>query len=260
MSVEDYIEVSDLSVAYPDPTAENGLLLAVDNLQLSIPKGAFISIVGPNGCGKTTLLLCLAGILKPISGNVRISGVSPDQTRCGYIFQNYRESLFPWLTVLDNIAFPLSLDGYSKSQARQSVNQLMTRLKLDLPTERFPYTLSGGQQQLTALLRAVIHEPDVLLLDEPLGSLDVSSRSNLRDVIQNIWQEIGATTVLVTHDIDEAITMSDTVVAFTPCPARVAEIVKISLPRPRTCEVFDDSQLTAWRKRLQETMLGGPNQ
>jgi len=257
MGAEAYIEVVDLSVAYPDRTAANRHLLAIDHLTLGIPKGAFISIVGPNGCGKTTLLLCLAGILKPTTGTVRIAGVSPQSTTCGYVFQNYRESLYPWLTVLDNIALPLWLDGSSKRQAREVAADLVTRLNLDLPTERFPYTLSGGQQQLTALLRAVIHTPTVLLLDEPLGSLDVASRSELRDAVQRIWQAIGSTTVLVTHDLDEAILLADTIVAFTPRPARVAATVQVPLPRPRSREVLHDQQVAAWRHRLHEAMKEG---
>jgi NitT/TauT family transport system ATP-binding protein len=133
----------------------------------------------------------------------------------------------------------------------------MTRLKLVLPVERFPYTLSGGQQQLTAILRAVIHKPDVLLLDEPLGSLDAPSRAVLRDAIQRIWMAIGATTVLVTHDLDEAIFVADTVLAFTSRPARVAETVQVPLKRPRSYEVLNDQQIALWRDQLQKTMMGG---
>jgi NitT/TauT family transport system ATP-binding protein len=251
-----YIEVDDLSVAYPDRTAANKHLLAIDHLSLSIPRGAFISVVGSNGCGKTTLLLCLAGLLKPTSGTVRIAGVSPAKTTCGFVFQNYRESLYPWLTVLDNIAMPLWMDGSSRQKARQEAADLMTRLKIDLPVERFPYTLSGGQQQLTALLRAVIHTPTVLLLDEPLGALDVGSRSELRDAIQRIREAIGATTVLVTHDLNEAILLADTVVALTPRPARIAEELEIRLPRPRSQEVLQDPKILGWRDRLHTAMLG----
>ncbi|MBI5092454.1 MAG: ABC transporter ATP-binding protein [Candidatus Hydrogenedentes bacterium] len=252
-----YIEVADLSVAYPDPSAANRHLLAIDRLSLSIPKGAFISIVGPNGCGKTTLLLCLAGILKPTSGNVRIAGVAPGKTTCGYVFQNYRESLYPWLTVLDNIALPLWLDGFARAKARQAATELMATLNIELPVDRFPYTLSGGQQQLAALLRAVIHKPAVLLLDEPLGSLDVPSRADLCDAVQRIWQAIGATTVLVTHDLDEAIQVADTVVAFTPRPARVADTVEVPLPRPRSRDILHDPQVVVWRDRVHRAMTGG---
>ncbi len=257
MGDDAYIDVSNLSVTYPDRAAANGHLLVIDRLKLSIPKGAFVSIIGPNGCGKTTLLLCLAGILKPTSGIVQIDGVSSDKATCGYVFQNYRESLYPWLTVLDNIALPLWLHGSPKPQARQTATDLVTSLKLDLPVKRFPYTLSGGQQQLTAILRAVIHKPAVLLLDEPFGSLDVPSRSELRDALQRIWQTIGATTVLVTHDIDEAIMVADTVVAFTSRLAHVADTVQIPLPRPRLQEIFHDKQVTQWRDRLRKTMVGG---
>ena len=257
MGDDTFIEVSNLAVEYPDRAAANGHLLVIDRLNLSIPKGDFVSIVGPNGCGKTTLLMCLTGILKPTSGIVQIDGVSPDKATCGYVFQNYRESLYPWLTVLDNIALPLWLHGSSKPEARQTATDLVTNLKLNLPVERFPYTLSGGQQQLAAILRAVIHKPAVLLLDEPLGSLDVPSRSELRDAVQRIWQATGATTVLVTHDIDEAIMVADTVVAFTPRPARVVDTIQILLPRPRLQNILRNKQVAQWRARLHNTIVRG---
>lgn len=256
MNTDAYIEISDLLVAYPDRMSENGTLLLIDHLKLTIAKGSFVSIVGPNGCGKTTLLLCLAGILKPTSGTIKIAGVLPEKSMCGYVFQNYRESLFPWLTILDNIAMPLWLNGTPKNKARQIAFDLMNQLKLNLPVERFPYTLSGGQQQLTALLRAVIHKPDVLLLDEPFGSLDEPSRVVLRDSLQQIWQTIGATTVFVSHDLDEAILAADTVVAFTQRPAHVSDILQVSLPRPRTQEMIHENNIETWREHIHKVMAG----
>lgn len=250
---ERYIEVCQLSVAYYDRTTPTGTVLAIDKLDLKVRKGAFISVVGANGCGKTTLLYCLAGLLKPTAGTVTVAGTPPEATTCGYVFQNYRESLYPWLTVQDNISLPLQLAGVPKEDARRRSVELAERLGLSLPMSRYPYTLSGGQQQLAALLRAVIHEPAVLLLDEPFASLDVAAYIDLTNALQRIWQATGATTVFVTHDLEGATTLADTVVALTPRPARVAEIVDVTLPRPRKPMDFDKAVVD----RLQTQIING---
>lgn len=253
-----YIEIADLAVWYPDRDSSDGRLNVLDGLSLSIPQGAFTSVIGPNGCGKTTLLLCLAGLLPPNGGSVRIAGAAPGDTLCGYVFQNYRDSLFPWLTVLDNISFPLTVQRVSQKDARIRATELIHRLGVELPTERFPYELSGGQQQLTAILRAVIHEPDVLLLDEPFGSLDATARVELRESLQQIWRTLGATTVFVSHDVDEAIYLADRVIALTGRPARIRDNVAVELPRPRSWDHAAHDWLVPIRDRLSPLLAGEP--
>ncbi|MCI0620626.1 MAG: ATP-binding cassette domain-containing protein, partial [Acidobacteria bacterium] len=240
----------ELTVTYPDATTPDGRLLVIDRMKLGIPEGKFITVIGPNGCGKTTLLLCLAGLRKPSGGTVSIGRLSPVHASCGYVFQNYRESLFPWLTVIDNISLPLRINGIGETESRQRAMDLLRRLKVSLPLDRYPYTLSGGQQQLTAILRSVIHEPNVLLLDEPFGSLDPPSRRELRDSLQDIWRTLGATTVLVTHDIDEAIYLADTVVVLTPRPAKVALSLDVTLVRPRRWNGLEDDLYGQVRAQL----------
>ena len=252
-----FIDITNLCISYPDRSSPGGRLIVLDDLNLCIPKGEFASIIGPNGCGKTTLLLCLAGLLRPDSGTVSIGGVQPGDASCGYVFQNYRESLFPWLRVLDNIAFPLTLQALPRRGARERARDLIRRLAVNLPVERFPYELSGGQQQMTAILRAVIHEPAVLLLDEPFGSLDATARVDLRDSLQQIWRALGATTVFVSHDLDEAIYLADRVLALTPRPARIHHDVPVKLPRPRSWTGATQESLRPLRECLAPVVSGG---
>lgn len=249
-----YIAIRDLKVGYltRDKAAES--LLVLDGLTLDIAKGQFVSIVGPNGCGKTTLLSCVAGLLQPSHGSILVAGREPKEASCGYVFQNYRESLFPWLNIQDNIAFSLRLNGVTKSAARARVVELLRRLGIDLPLARYPYALSGGQQQLTAILRAVIHEPNVLLLDEPFGSLDAAARAEVRDTMQDIWRATDSTAVFVSHDLGEAIYLADTVVALSRRPATIRECLKVDLPRPRRRDDLYRGFVAEHRARIEAAM------
>ena len=152
---------------------------------------------------------------------------------------------------------PLWLNGTPRRRAREVAVELLKKLDLDLPLERYPYTLSGGQQQMTALLRSVVHKPDVLLMDEPLGSLDVSCRSDLREAVQRIWASTGATTILVTHDLDEAVMLADVVVALSPRPAHVVGTVAVALPRPRSTESLRDLRSIECREKLRAALALG---
>jgi NitT/TauT family transport system ATP-binding protein len=251
-----FIELRDVTVSYADRSSPDGRLTAVEKFCLEVPKGEFVALVGPNACGKTTLLLTLAGILTPDSGIVMIEGKPAAKATCGYVFQNYRESLYPWLTVLDNIALPLSFAGLAKMPARDKARDLVRRLGVSLPLDRFPYTLSGGQQQLTAILRGVVLQPSVLLLDEPFGSLDVGARQELQQALHHVWQEIGATTVLVTHDPDEAMVLANRVVALSSRPARVVQEFPMDELRPRSVEAEALVGFRQARERLYQC-LGG---
>ena len=159
-------------------------------LSLHVKDGEFVSFFGPNGCGKTTLLNCLAGIISPDSGNITIDGKNPEEARIGYIFQDYRETLLPWAKTIDNIAYPLYLQGVSKRKRYETVHQLLKKLDITLQTDVWPTRLSGGQQQLVAIARALICQPDVMLFDEPFSALDIDSRLQMRAKLQDIWNTL----------------------------------------------------------------------
>lgn len=249
------ISMRNLSFSYPDSGSKGTKIRVLDSFNLEILKSTLTVLVGPNGCGKTTLLLCMAGLLSPEEGKVEIGKNTLSEVSCGYVFQNYRESLFPWYTVLDNIAAPLVFRGTSKLKAREQAAELLKRFGRSLPARQYPYTLSGGQQQLTAILRAVIHKPTILLLDEPFGSLDVSTRRDLQQALVEIWKSIKATTVLVTHSPNEALLMGDRVVTLSSKPAVVVDDFDINIRHPRKQEDLDTVEMKK-RHKLLMAILG----
>lgn len=208
-------------------------------IDLDVAPGEFVSFFGPNGCGKTTLLLILAGLLKASEGSVVINSSLSTQSRIGFIFQNYRESLYPWLRNIDNVAFPLDLLGVDKRVRRKQARDLLERLDLDLQLDGYPYQLSGGQQQLLSVARALIFNANVLVMDEPFASLDYSTRFSVRDRVQDIWLRTKTTTLFVSHSIQEAIYLADRLILFSKKPMRIIEEIPIPLPRPRQANVME---------------------
>ena len=171
------------------PGSADGQLAPLEvlgGIDLDVDKGEFVSFFGPNGCGKTTFLTVLAGLQPADDGTVAINSAGPEQAHVGFIFQNYRESLYPWLRNLDNVAFPLELQGVGRSERREKARQLLDLLGLNIPLDGYPYQLSGGQQQLLSIARALIFNADVLVMDEPFASLDYSTRFSVRDRVQEI--------------------------------------------------------------------------
>ena len=205
---------------------------ALRDVSLNIRKGEFISIIGPSGCGKTTLLRLIAGLDKPQAGGLTIDGdpikdVSPER---GYVFQ--QGSLFPWLTVENNISYGLKARKVFKSN-KDKISKYISMVGLDGFEKSYPHQISGGMAQRVAIARALINEPKVLQLDEPMGALDSFTRSDLQDKLLELWKENGTTMILVTHDIDEAIYLSDRIVIMTPRPGKISKIIDVDLPRPR---------------------------
>ncbi len=205
---------------------------ALDAVSLSVKAGEFISFVGPSGCGKSTLLRLIAGLAAPASGEVlvgndKISGPSAER---GLVFQD--PNLFPWLSVRRNIQSGLVARGVLASK-KHEVDEFIQLVGLESFANTYPHHLSGGMAQRVALARALINHPKVLLLDEPLGALDAFTRMRMQDEVLRIWQARGTTMLLVTHDIDEAIYMSDSIVLMTPRPGRIERVVPVSIPRPR---------------------------
>lgn len=205
---------------------------ALDTVSLEAKAGEFISFVGPSGCGKSTLLRLIAGLAAPSSGEVQVGDekISGPSAERGLVFQD--PNLFPWLSVRQNIQCGLVARGVLSSK-KHEVDEFIHLVGLESFATAYPHHLSGGMAQRVALARALINHPKVLLLDEPLGALDAFTRMRMQDEVLRIWQSRGTTMLLVTHDIDEAIYMSDTIVLMSPRPGRIERIIPVNIPRPR---------------------------
>jgi len=216
-----------------------------DNFDFDIPRGRFLSIFGPNGCGKSTLINIVAGLIPADAGTILFGGKTLKETKIGYVFQNYREALFPWLRSIDNIEYPLKLAKLPKAERDAKVERLVTHLGVKIDLKRYPYELSGGQQQLVSIMRALVVEPEVLFLDEPFSALDYEMTLFMREQLQRIFLETGTTTVLVSHDLEEAVYLADRVLLLSRRPARVADFPVIEMARPRNDETLSDPAFVA---------------
>jgi ABC-type nitrate/sulfonate/bicarbonate transport system ATPase subunit len=213
-------------------SADGTQVLALRDADLTLEAGEMVSLVGPSGCGKSTLLRLIAGLEKPTSGQVFVGGepITGPSAERGLVFQD--PNLFPWLTVRRNVEAGLVARGVLR-QKRNEVDDFLRLVGLESFAGAFPHQLSGGMAQRVALARALVNHPKVLLLDEPLGALDAFTRMRMQDEVLRLWQARGTTMLLVTHDIDEAIYMSDRIVIMTPRPARIERIIEVDVPRPR---------------------------
>ena len=209
-------------------------LVAIDDASLTFEQGELVSLLGPSGCGKTTLLRILAGLIPKTSGSVKIRGeeVTGPHPDFGFVFQT--PNLMPWRTVLDNVLFPMEILGRRSDAARARALELLAMVGLEGFHTARPHQLSGGMQQRVALCRALIHEPTLLLMDEPFGALDELTRMEMNDLLLEIRRRTQATVVFVTHSIAEAVYLSDQVLVFSRRPARIAERIAVDLPYPRT--------------------------
>ena len=223
-----------------------------DNFEIDLPLNCFVSIFGPNGCGKSTLINLVSGLMPMDAGEVLYDGRLIRETRTSYVFQNYREALFPWLKAIENIHYPLEVMGVPRKERHQRVERLLADFDIRIDLDAYPYALSGGQQQTVSILRALVTEPEVLFLDEPFSALDYEMTIFMREQLQKIFMKTRTTMLLVSHDLDEAIELADKVVLLTRRPTRVAEIVDIDLPWPRNLEVTTgDSFMTLKRHCLE---------
>jgi ABC-type nitrate/sulfonate/bicarbonate transport system ATPase subunit len=205
---------------------------ALDDVSLTVAAGELVSLVGPSGCGKSTLLRLVAGLDAPTAGELRVAEelIAGPSAQRGLVFQD--PNLFPWLSVRRNIEAGLVARGVLRER-RHEVDEFMRLVGLDAFANAYPHQLSGGMAQRAGLARALVNHPKVLLLDEPLGALDAFTRMRMQDEVLRLWRARGTTMVLVTHDIDEAIYMSDRIVIMTPRPGRVERVIDVDLPRPR---------------------------
>jgi NitT/TauT family transport system ATP-binding protein len=211
-----------------------------DGFDLDLPRGRLISIFGPNGCGKSTLINMIAGLIPVDAGQILFDGQTINEITFGYVFQNYREALFPWLRAIDNIEYPLRLKKLPKAERDARVERLVARLGVKIDLNLYPYQMSGGQQQLVSIMRAVIVDPEILFLDEPFSALDYEMTLFMRDQLQKLFVETGTTTILVSHDLEEAVYLSDNILLLSRGPARVADFVSYDAPRPRSDETLSE--------------------
>ena len=205
-----------------------------DRFDLDIPRGKLVSVFGPNGCGKSTLINMIAGLIPADAGEILFDGKPLRDIKFGYVFQNYREALFPWLRAIDNIQYPLKLMKLPKAERRARTERMVASLGVKIDLNRYPYELSGGQQQLVSIMRALVVEPQILFLDEPFSALDYEMTLFMRDQLQRIFVETGTTTVLVSHDLEEAVYLADRILLLSRRPACIADYVHYDAARPRT--------------------------
>jgi NitT/TauT family transport system ATP-binding protein len=213
-----------------------------DNFDLDIPRGELISVFGPNGCGKSTLINIVAGLIPADAGQILFDGMLLNEIKFGYVFQNYREALFPWLRAFDNIAYPLKMMQVAPAERRARTEKLVAHLGIKLDLNLYPYQMSGGQQQLVSIMRALIVEPEILFLDEPFSALDYEMTLFMREQLQRIFMETGTTTVLVSHDLEEAVFLADRVLLLSRHPAHVADFAPVAAARPRTDATLSDPE------------------
>lgn len=248
------IKIQNLSISY---WSKNKRVPALHDINLTVSPGEFISLIGPSGCGKSTLLNVVAGLISP---SVEVTGTynTNNIKQIGYLFQ--KQTLLPWRTVINNVTAPLEIRGLLPSQARKKALIMLERYGLSGFEDSFPAELSGGMQQRVLLIRTLIYEPDVVLLDEPLGSLDAQTRALLQDEFLQLWRDTNCTFILVTHDLDEAIALSERVFLLSARPGRIVREFKIDLPKDRsaiairTDSRFNQIQREMWSELTAEVL------
>jgi NitT/TauT family transport system ATP-binding protein len=223
---------------------------ALSDIDFRVRRGEFISVVGPSGCGKTTLLKILAGLSPKSEGNVSIAGheVTKPLPEVGMVFQ--AATLLPWRTIHENVMVPVEIQKLDRDRHKRRAQELLGMVGLQGFEHKYPYELSGGMQQRAGICRALVHDPAVLLMDEPFGALDAMTREYMNVELLRIWKENAATIVLVTHSIPEAVFLSDRVIVLSPRPGRIAEIIDIDLERPRDLSVMASDRAGVFVSRI----------
>ncbi|MDR3594576.1 MAG: ABC transporter ATP-binding protein [Clostridium sp.] len=251
------IKIEDLSMVYQDKNG-GAPVTALKNVNLNIKEGEFISLLGPSGCGKTTLLRIIADLLQPSSGKVTVGGQSPREIRLqkkyGIVFQN--PVLYDWRTVRRNVCMPMELLGMKKPERTARVTEMLDLVGLSNFGKHYPYELSGGMQQRVGIARALAINPEILLMDEPFSALDEFTREKLHEDLLNIWTKTKKTVVFVTHNISEAVFLSDKVVVLSPHPGRVSAVIDINIPRPRNMESKQTTQFYDYITKIRNSFEG----
>ena len=224
-----------------------------DKFDLDIPRGELISVFGPNGCGKSTLINMIAGLIPVDAGEILFDGMRLDEIKFGYVFQNYREALFPWMRAFDNIAYPLKMMNVPAAERKARTEKLVAHLGVKIDLNLYPYKMSGGQQQLVSIMRALVVEPEILFLDEPFSALDYEMTLFMREQLQKLFIESGTTMVLVSHDLEEAVYLADYVLLLSRRPAKIADFPLVPMARPRHPSTLSDPDFVELKGRCLET-------
>jgi NitT/TauT family transport system ATP-binding protein len=242
-----FIDVRNVDVRFG---VKGAMVQAVKDVSLNVQPSEFVSLIGPSGCGKSTILSIVAGFLNPSGGEALLDGVpitKPGSER-GVVFQQY--SLFPWLSVRDNVEFGLRMAGVAKSKREQSARTLLGLAGLLAFENHYPDQLSGGMKQRIGIVRALATSPQVLLMDEPFGALDTQTRVVMQEILTNMWQQFRISVLFITHDIDEAIFLSDRIYVMTARPGRIKAEITVPLPRPRTAAMIETREFVDLVHRL----------
>lgn len=251
------IEIKELGVTFQDNSGND--VQALTGVNLNIYKGEFVSLLGPSGCGKTTLLRSVADLQEPTEGTIHISGMTPKEIRMqqkfGFVFQ--QPVLFDWRTVKKNIELPLEIMYYSKEERSKRADEMLEMVGLKNFANHFPKQLSGGMQQRVNIARAFGLRPEILLMDEPFSALDEFTKEKLHEDLLRIWRQTDKTVLFVTHNIQEAVFLSDRVCVLSPHPGRLSAVVDIDLPRPRTLEMKETQHFNELVAKVRNSFEGG---
>ena len=256
MTQEPTIDARGLHLTFE---TNDGPVHALQDVNLKINKGDFVSFIGPSGCGKTTFLRCIAGLETPTSGHISVNGLTPDEARraraYGYVFQ--AAGLYPWRTIGGNIRLPLEIMGFSKFEMSQRVERVLELVDLTGFDKKFPWQLSGGMQQRASIARALAFDADILLMDEPFGALDEIVRDHLNEQLLQLWARTEKTIGFVTHSIPEAVYLSTKIVVMSPRPGRITDVIDSSLPKERPLEIRDSPEFISIAQRVRDGLRAG---
>jgi NitT/TauT family transport system ATP-binding protein len=231
----------------------SGPFVAVDDFDLNVADGEFVAIVGPSGCGKSTFLRMVAGLEAISSGSININrGPDKDRPLNSVVFQEY--AIFPWKTVIDNVAFGLQMRAVPAKERLETARYWLDRVGLGKFADYYPHQISGGMKQRVSIIRALANDPEVLLMDEPLGALDAQTRVVLQEELLRIWEETRKTVLYITHSLEEAVLLGDRVVLMSAQPGRIMDIYQIDLPRPRSFETTNLAQFSDYRAMIWEKL------
>ena len=251
------IKIENLSMKYPNKNGGEPVT-ALQNVNLDIKQGEFISLLGPSGCGKTTLPRIIADLLQPTEGKITVRGETPRDIRLkkkyGVVFQN--PVLYDWRTIRRNICMPMELMGMKKAERTKQVTKMLDLVGLQDFGKRYPYELSGGMQQRVGIARALAINPEIFLMDEPFSALDEFTREKLHVDLLEIWRKTNKTVIFVTHNISEAVFLSDRVVVLSPHPGRVSTVIDINLPRPRDMESKQTTEFYDYITKIRNSFEG----
>jgi NitT/TauT family transport system ATP-binding protein len=247
------VSIRAVRKVYP---SKAGPVNALGPIDLEIGSGRFVSLVGPSGCGKSTLLLMLAGLLDITAGKIDVAGrpVQGPLTDIGIVFQG--NVLVDWRDALGNVLLQIEMRGQRRKDYEERARTLLASVGLQEFAHRYPYELSGGMQQRTAFCRALIHDPPLILMDEPLGALDAMTREQLRGDLEKLWMDTRKTVIFVTHSIDEAVQLSDEVIVISPRPGTIVRRVTVDLPRPRTLELRQGAEFQRLVGEIKQIFMG----